>query len=578
MRDSTAAASSRQSVPFVSIATLPEARQLSAPFVDLERSPAALAVGKLAAEAGLFLFDYESRVELELPDHWLPIGRPDLGVTGTPPGWDRGLRGESKYLSFRHDTLLGSLHPGHRAKWTAHELCHGLVGFCWRADASVLFHALAARLAESLPVALWYFLDEYGLTRCDRHRGQTEVPPAFCRACELAQRHGARERVDDTDRDWRLRGRQFLARELSAARDSIRLGRPVFAPHGHIDLMTDGLNYASAHLLRLRAPEFQSQIAHFFAHDANAGSGWFDSLEAFAAHIEALGEALLSDSSGFVRLVGGRNRFIAQDLGARLLQVAADTDGECHAALSALVADLGAASHTPRAEAAIAETLTRYASLYEDFELPEPADVFAVGYDLPDGYGHGLSQLREGLATALGATVERLEGQGRLDDLLARFVATREPSRAPIGRRFASFLESAGVDPTEVGLARLEAAIADSRVPDPAELALGFDGFAATDDDVLVLAEGVELVRTGYDAGGLLMHGSPKADGPRAFLVRRDAGDQVGLVAIGDALAARLERGPLPAIEVLEGMADPELAALVEEGLVVPQRWELGSE
>jgi hypothetical protein len=544
------------------------------------RSKAAQKVGELAAEAGLFLFDYESRVELELPEHWLPIGRPDLGVTGTPPGWDRGLRGESKYLSFRHDILLGSLHPGHRAKWTAHELCHGLVGFCWKPDGSLLFHALAARLAEALPVALWYFFDEYGLPRCDRHRRQTEVPPGFCRMCEIAQLEGSRVRLDEDEFDWILRGRAFLSREIAAVRESMRLGRPVFSPHGGIDLMTDGLNYASAHQLRLRSPEFQSQIAHLYATDVNSGSGWFDSLELFATHIENLTRHILGedDAPPFVALRGGRSRFIAQDLGARLMQVAADTDGECHAALSSMVASLGANAHTPAVDAAIRDTLARYETLFEDYELPEPAEVFALGYDLPNGHGHGLGQLREGLESALGATIERLDRAGTINDLLARFVASREPSRIPLGRRFVAFLASTENDPVDLGLARLEAAIADSRVPDVAELALGFDGFAAEDEDVLVLAEGVELVRAGFDAGGLLMHGSANPTGPKSFLVRRDAGDQVGLVAIGEPLAEKIAGGPLEALAVLEGAAeDPELAALIEEGLVVPRRWELST-
>ena len=134
-----------------------------APLEELERSTAARRVAELAAHSQLLMSHYEYRVALPVPDAWRPEGRPDLGE---PQGWVAGVLPESKYQGFRHDRLIGSLHPGHRAKWTTHELLHGLVGFAWRPGASTLFHALAARMAEVLPVALWYFFDEAHLKRC----------------------------------------------------------------------------------------------------------------------------------------------------------------------------------------------------------------------------------------------------------------------------------------------------------------------------------------------------------------------------------------------------------------------------
>ena len=103
-----------------------------APGYELARSPAATAVGCMAAESGLFLAHFEYRVPLEPPEHWLPLDRPDLGQPGS---WSGGRLAENKYSSFRNDLLIGSFNPGHRAKWTAHELCHCLVGFSWRSDA-----------------------------------------------------------------------------------------------------------------------------------------------------------------------------------------------------------------------------------------------------------------------------------------------------------------------------------------------------------------------------------------------------------------------------------------------------------
>ena len=151
------------------------------PVAELTRSTAARRVAELASESELVVSCFEHRVRLPLPERWCPDDRPDLGE---PPGWEAGVLPEAKYQSFCHDRRVASFHPGHRAKWMTHELCHGLVGFAWRPDASILFHALAARLAEVLPVALWYFFDEIDLLRCPRHVGSGALFDLLCPACE----------------------------------------------------------------------------------------------------------------------------------------------------------------------------------------------------------------------------------------------------------------------------------------------------------------------------------------------------------------------------------------------------------
>lgn len=567
-------------------------RTLRAPWQDLARSPAALRVARLAERRGLFLFDYEQRVELELPEAWHPVGRPDLGVTGVPAGWERGVRGESKYLSFRHEVLLGSLHAGHRAKWSTHELCHGLVGFCWKPDGSTLYHALAARLAEVLPVALWYFFDEAHATRCARHATQTEVGPGFCLRCE--QRQARAELTPETPLDvldgqpgphrtssvwgddpaqaaWTQRGLDFVRRELDAVRRSVESGQPVFTPHGAIDLMTDGIQYAAAHGPRLRAPETASAMAHAFSPGT---PGVFSDLLTFADHVERLAGFVAGVDPTWPVLAGNQAELAASDLVLRLMQVAADTDGECFAALTGLAAELGAQQNG----AGVSQAIAAYEALFEDFELPEASDVFAVGYALPSGHGFGVEQVAEGLGSALGATMETLREGGETETfaLVRAFCASNAPSRAPLAERFVQFL-SAGEASSQrrelVGLASLEAAIASVAPPDPVELGLGLDGALA---ETLALASGVALVRPGFDAGGLLMHGAADPKGPRSFLVRRDAADEVGLVALSEALAERLAAGPLGAAQVVaEAERDAELRALLDEGLLVADRWEL---
>jgi hypothetical protein len=122
-----------------------------APPRDYLRSPAAARIGRLARIEELFCFHFERRAALELPDEWIA---PGCEADAEAPGWQDGKLAERKYQSFRHDLLIGSFHPGHRGKWTTHELCHALIGSAWRPDGSALFHTCAARLAELLPVLL----------------------------------------------------------------------------------------------------------------------------------------------------------------------------------------------------------------------------------------------------------------------------------------------------------------------------------------------------------------------------------------------------------------------------------------
>src|SRR5690349_7338010 len=137
------------------------------PSPEHQRSRAAQRVAQLAVKSSLFFTNFEHRARVTLPATWLPEG-----ATEPPLSFQGGVLAEPKYQAFRHDLLIASFHPGHRAQWTAHELCHALVGFAYRPGAPLLFHALGAWLAELLPVALWYFFDEAGLRKCERHEGQ----------------------------------------------------------------------------------------------------------------------------------------------------------------------------------------------------------------------------------------------------------------------------------------------------------------------------------------------------------------------------------------------------------------------
>ena len=149
---------------------------------------------------------------------------------GEDPGEGAGGDGsaaslpEPKYQAFRHDLLVASFHPGHRAKWTAHELCHALVGFAFRPGAPVLFHALGAWLAEFLPVALWYFFDEAGLQEVPRHQARAALSGALRRV-----RVGRAAGPDDASRQaakFIREGEAFVKRELAAITRSTRRASP----------------------------------------------------------------------------------------------------------------------------------------------------------------------------------------------------------------------------------------------------------------------------------------------------------------------------------------------------------------
>ncbi len=512
-----------------------------APDHELSRSDAAAVVGRMAAESGLLMFNFEHRVRLETPLDWLPPGRDDLGQV---TGWTGGTLPESKYQAFRHDQLIGSFHPGHRAKWTAHELCHGLVGFAWKPGAPILFDALAARLAEAVPVALWYFFDEAGLRRCDAHHGGGPLFGAYCPACERAAREGPGE---DGERELLLaEGNAFVTRELEAVLQSARRGRPVAHRLATLDLSSDGLAYAAAHHHRLRSPQMHRFVERF----CPPGSGRHASLESLAARVEEITGAI---ATGRVAepLRGDTWLWIARDVAWRLLTIHAECFGD---AADALLEQVDTLADRPN-RAGVEDAIAGYVALGDDFELPEPDDLLAVGYALPGGWGRSAAQVAEGVSSALPLTAAQL-GEA-LVPTVRRFLADDHPRREPLGRRFAAW---DGGD-----LARWEAAVAHPHPADPATLTLAVqppDGAVTTADDVELLTfdTDVPALADALAAGTL-----PEPSGPTAWAVRRTAEGDVAAVPLSSETHARLAtRTPFE----LEQLPEDERATLWEHGIV----------
>lgn len=533
-----------------------------APPHEYRRSPAAAVVAGLAAESGLFHFHFEQRAHLALPEDWVPPHDPTLAE---PPVWENGVLPEAKYQSFRHDLPVASFHPHHRAKWATHELLHGLVGCAWAPDATAFFHATAARLAELLPVALWYFYDEAFLRRCPDHQGQGALFRTFCPACEAAA--GPDPTLDDAPH-WIADGRRFVDRELAAVARSRRLGRPVPHQWASIDLCSDGVAYALAHGSRLSSETFARFADRFLTHNT---APTLDALEARVAAVHAA----LVDGAPLPPLhesaAHGRARHTLQDLAWRIAQVAHETEGEAQDALDALLdrlADAHADGDTPgRLHAALADARQTWDAVAEDWEIPDASDVFALGYApfLP-----ATASLREGLESAMPLTVGLL-GSG-MDDVVRRFAQSDGLVRAALPTRFAAWAMNHLPAP-QADLASWEAAVA--RVPNAAPMQLPGDG------DGRQLRPGAEVVRFGHDvldlaervdAGGieavdgrLVVHDrKPLAPAPTALLLARADDGELIVLDLADDTADLLLAGRADDLD-----AD-EAEALAEHGVLVP--------
>jgi hypothetical protein len=526
----------------------------NAPMHELTRSRAAAETGRLAARAELFLAHYEHRVRMPLPEHWCE--RPD-----EVPQWMDGVLPEPKYAAFRHDLPIGTFHPGHRAKWTAHELCHRLVGFAWRRGAPPLFTATASRLAELLPVVLWYFLDEVGLSRCEAHTGP--LFRTFCPDCERAALQGPQplrpEQAEPLLRD----AQRFVQAELDAVARTRRLGRP--APHvwGSLDLCSDGVAYARGHHARLSSPAFLAFADRFLQEPEPL---WCSSLEQLEQRVLDTLSALACGQELEVR--GSRERWASWDLAQRLLEVWEQCEGEAADELMSQVDDLAGGS-APRA------VLQRYRALHDEYDVPAPEDVFGVGYDLEGVPSRSLSQVARGLETVT-PLVDMLVQDAKLD-LIPAFVAQDSADRAPLGVRFARWLEKAHPGPL-AELGRYEAALRAAGGDGSAALGTAGEGWRlapgaqahAFSLDVVRLAEQVDSGEiAGTDQGGHVeLEASALAE------LARPMGLVIGRDLVNELVIAEIEAEQVPSVHTApEQLPEDVREELVSLGLVVRQRW-----
>ncbi len=531
-------------------------RLVGCPPHELARTPAAARIGELAHDAGLFCFHFEHRVHLPLPEHHVPVGRPELTE---PPVWADGVLPEPKYQSFRHDLPLGSFHPQHRGKWTAHELAHGLVGFGWSPRATPFFHATAGRLAEVLPVALWYWFDEAFLRRCPLHQGGGALFRLFCRDCERVQ---APTSDDPRAVDRIAAGLAYMDAELAAVRETRERG--VVVPHRHatLDLSSDGVAYAQSHGERLGSAEFADFVERFVVD----GGGLSGSLDALVDRVVEVTRALLLDEP--LRPLApspahAQARWILQDVAWRLVCVHCQTGGDAAAGLQGALDGLAqAVSATTDADrdprdvhAALVAAAETYRALHGEYDLPDPADVFALGYAV-GGLSHrgegAIRQLAEGLGDVCGGSLG-LTGPGPITTLVVN--DQDSPIRLPLVDRWARVL--ADGDGDAAALARFEAAL--SVVPKRAQAELDGPSTGAWR-----LAAGARIERFDRDVLALA-EGRPGTPTELVLAIVRGAEGEPVMVGLDARTADDLEGLPGP----LELHPD-ELGGLQRLGLIVP--------
>jgi len=535
----------------------------NAPDVELNRSPAAHVIGAHAQASSLFLTHFEHRHHLPAPSYWLPQDRPDLDGEVR---WQRGALKEHKFLHFRYDQPLGSFHPGHRAKWTAHELCHGLVGFAWNPQMTPFSHVLVARLAELLPVALWYFFDELQLRRCPLHYLQGALFQEQCVYCERLATEGPRLHEPE-DELWLQRGIDFLQGELTAVARSRRFKRPLPHRFATLDLNSDAMAFTAQNLARLEDPIFRSFVERFHG----PHTGMWDHLDDLEGRLWGISEALKGGLSA-PPLTAGRQHWVAQDVAWRLLTVSAQCEDQ--EAIEALEQMVDYLAEQPQDTLGVTRL---YSSLHEEFYLPDPEDVFALGYDLGGGFGSDVNQLARGVASACPALEIALGADGLREQVSA--FATWDllrPQRLPIARRFAMFLRETGGGPLS-DLATYEASINNPDPPDPWSACLAWRD---ADGELIRRAQGVEVIQVGVDMDQLI--DALRSDQEELEVTERlhhliivnKPGGMREISEVSPEAARSLELlndGPME--RSLLGMSPDELSSLAEMGALTPCAW-----
>lgn len=389
---------------------------------DFSRSYAALRVKEMAEANRSSFFHFEARKQLELPSEWLGEERPVYH-------WHKGLMGESKYSAFRNDHLLASFQPAHTSKWTTHEIMHNLLGFAWAPGSSIFFHSLASRLSESLPVALYYFFDELGLKRCEKHRYSASFHGERCYECEAVAGDDLVEDFDTKNIMWQM-GEEFLDREIQAVKKSMKTGYVYENIFSGLNLTTDSMYYAANQISRLNDPLFERYIDEFYRPLGLV----HEDLDSLISRIELILGDLKSKSPVTYDLNNiDQETHSRMDLAYRILVMAKHVEGtEVYDPLCEIV------FNQLKSEGELQSAMEAYESLCEAYELIPPHDMFSVGYELNDKYGFSTGQLEDGLLSQFPHSISiwKANDPKSFNESIHEFSRKMPWERDSIGKRF----------------------------------------------------------------------------------------------------------------------------------------------
>jgi hypothetical protein len=441
------------------------------PDLDINRSPIAQLIAEIAQANNFFLSHYEYRYQLTTPSEW------ENPIWANKVQWAGGYLPESKYQSFRNDLRIGSFHPGHQSKWSTHELCHSICGFAWNQNFSFLEHSLAARLAELIPVIVFYFLDEVNLNRCSKHLNNIWLKMPYCNDCEKVI---ATQIITPNYYKEKLIGeaKYFFYKELSAIRESLKTGNLVSNLYGHLDLNSDSIFYVKAHHKRLKSDEFL-KFTKYFKSDFH-----FNSLDQFIVYLEELFLYFINflETNKKIKLnIKSKEKefWIAQDFVWRIFDLEKLTP-HINLYTQEWFMEL---SEKPTNET-IKRIIEEYKSLEKKNKLIAHDNFFALGYKLDNYLAYSKKSIKEGLLSASPNGLKEIDINA---DYFTLFMQ-QLPCRVPLGYRFLNQLKLSGI---ENHLAELECMIAYSLPFNSNE----FIKEQIFDTDVVILNSNIHLIK-----------------------------------------------------------------------------------
>jgi hypothetical protein len=312
-------------------------------------------------------------------------------------------------------------------------------------------------------------------------------------------------------------------------------------------------------------------MARFIESFVGPHQGRHDSLDALLARVREVCDAV-SLGRKLTPFRATRWDWVSQDLGYRLLTVHAHTsDRGVQRALDDIIDSLAAR----RTALGVRRTLASYealsASVRRPSPLPSPADVFATGYALTNGYGSCLPQLEQGIRSALPGTCDAL-GVRRLRALIPAFASDDRPERRGIGKRFAAWL-SPRENRATAELAAAEAAITHAPAPD--SYAVTLDGRSADLSAPVRLSPSVSILRLDHAVLEVAPRKASKLrprPSPRFVAVSKNGEGEVDLIELPTRAAHALSGSREVMADAL-GLDDDAISELLERGVLLPCRY-----